>query len=555
MRKCNSFGHTNSEATSIRMNTFLCLCELKTENYINPLYSHPQLIIATTMGNISPTTIIAIIGLYFSLLMVVSWFTSRKADTETFFTAKRSSPWLLVAIGMIGASLSGVTFISLPGAVGAPHTYLSDSGDLLYNKNVGFSWMQMVIGFLIGYFVIATVLLPIYYKLGVSTIYSYLGDRFGPQSHKTGSAFFILSRVVGAAFRLFLVAIVLQEFLMDPLGVSFFWTVLITIVLIWVYTFSGGIKTIVVTDTLQTVCMLGAVIMTIYYIMQGLNTDFSGMVDMIQESQYSKMFYFDTGWVDPNNFYKQIISGALMAIVMTGLDQDMMQKNLTCKTLGESQKNIFTFSFILIFANILFLSLGALLYIYASKEGIEFTEVRDQIYPTIALNHLPSIIGIVFILGLIAAAYSSADSALTALTTTFCLDFLDFGKKERSESLKRKTRLIVHVGFSLVLLVTILLAKQLEETSIINQLFTFAGYTYGPILGLFAFGILTKRLIKDNLVVPICIIAPIISYFINTNSVAWLGGFTFGHTIIALNGFITLIGLWVISSSREPKND
>ncbi|HAI56305.1 MAG TPA: sodium:solute symporter, partial [Saprospirales bacterium] len=217
------------------------------------------------------------------------------------------------------------------------------------------------------------------------------------------------------------------------------------------------------------------------------------------------------------------------------------------KTLGESQKNIFTFSFILIFANILFLSLGALLYIYASKEGIEFTEVRDQIYPTIALNHLPSIIGIVFILGLIAAAYSSADSALTALTTTFCLDFLDFGKKERSESLKRKTRLIVHVGFSLVLLVTILLAKQLEETSIINQLFTFAGYTYGPILGLFTFGILTKRLIKDNLVIPICITAPIISYFINTNSVAWLGGFTFGHTIIALNGFITLIGLWFIS--------
>ncbi len=503
------------------------------------------------MGNISPAIIITIIVLYFALLMVVSWFTSRKADTETFFTANRSSPWLLVAIGMIGASLSGVTFISIPGAVGAPHTYLNDAGVLMYNKNVGFSWMQMVFGFLLGYFVIATVLLPIYYRLGVSTIYSYLGERFGPRSHKTGSAFFILSRVVGAAFRLFLVAIVLQKFLMDPLGISFFWTVLITIVLIWVYTFSGGIKTIVVTDTLQTVCMLAAVIMTIYYIMQGLNTDFSGMIDMIQESQYSKMFYFDTGWADPNNFYKQIISGALIAIVMTGLDQDMMQKNLTCKTLGESQKNIFTFSFVLIFANILFLSLGALLYIYAAKEGVEFAGTRDQLYPTIALHHLPSIIGIVFILGLIAAAYSSADSALTALTTTFCLDFLDFGKKGRSESEKKKTRLIVHIGFSIVLLATILLAKRLEETSIINQLFTFAGYTYGPILGLFSFGILTKRSIKDKLVIPICIIAPIISYLIDTNSIAWLGGFTFGHTIIALNGLITFVGLWLISS---PEN-
>ena len=503
------------------------------------------------MGNISPSTIITVIVLYFLLLMAVSWFTSRKADTETFFTAKRSSPWLLVAIGMIGASLSGVTFISLPGAVGAPHTFLNDAGELMYNKNVGFSWMQMVIGFLIGYFVIATVLLPIYYKLGVSTIYSYLGDRFGPQSHKTGSAFFILSRVVGASFRLFLVAIVLQKFLMEPLGISFFWTVLITIVLIWVYTFSGGIKTIVVTDTLQTFCMIAAVVMTIYYIMQGLDTDFSGIVDTIKQSQYSKMFYFDTGWADPNNFYKQIISGALMAIVMTGLDQDMMQKNLTCKTLGESQKNIFTFSFILIFANILFLSLGALLYIYAAKMGVDIPGARDQLYPTIALNHLPSIIGIVFILGLIAAAYSSADSALTALTTTFCLDFLDFGKKDRSESEKKRIRLIVHVGFSIVLLATIVIAKELEETSIINQLFTFAGYTYGPILGLFAFGIMTKRSINDRLVIPICIIAPVLSYFINSNSVILLNGFTFGHTIIALNGLITFMGLWLISSSKE----
>ena len=494
------------------------------------------------MGNISPTTIITVIVLYFLLLMAVSWFTSRKADTETFFTAKRSSPWLLVAIGMIGASLSGVTFISSPGAVGGG------------GVNQAFSYMQMVFGYLLGYLFIATVLLPIYYKLGVSTIYSYLGARFGEYSHKTGSAYFILSRIVGASLRLFLMAIVLQKFLMDPLGVSFFWTVLITILLIWVYTFSGGIKTIVVTDTLQTICMLSAVIMTIYYIMQAMDTNVSGLIDIIQESEYSKMWYFDTGWSDPNNFYKQFISGALIAIVMTGMDQDMMQKNLTCKTLGESQKNIFTFSFILIFANILFLALGALLYIYAAKEGVMIPEARDQLYPTIALNHLPSIIGVVFILGLIAAAYSSADSALTALTTTFCLDFLDFGKKGRTESELKRTRLIVHVGFSLILLATILLTEKLGNASILNQIFKFAGYTYGPILGLFLFGIYTKRTIKDHLVIPICVVSPIIAYVINSNSESWLGGFTFGSTIIALNGLITFIGLWLISSVKSEIN-
>lgn len=488
------------------------------------------------MGNISPAAIVLIISVYFLLLMLVSWYTSRKADTETFFTAKRSSPWLLVAIGMIGASLSGVTFISSPGAVG---------GD---GANQNFAYMQMVLGYLVGYAVIALLLLPIYYRLGVSTIYSYLGDRFGISSHKTGSAFFILSRVAGASLRLFLMAIVLQKFVMDPFGIHFFFTVMITILLIWIYTFSGGIKTIVVTDTLQTVCMIGAVIMTIYYIMQALGTDLTSTIELIRESQYSKMWYFDTGWSDPNNFYKQFISGALLAIVMTGLDQDMMQKNLTCKTLGESQKNIFTFSIILIFANILFLSLGALLYIYASQIGLEIPDARDQLYPTIALYHLPATIGVVFILGLIAAAYSSADSALTALTTTFCLDFLDFGKKGRSETEKKKTKLYVHIGFSLLLLGTIMLANELGDGSILNQIFKFAGYTYGPILGLFTFGIFTKRRIKDHLVIPICIVSPIIAYVINENSIRWLDGFTFGHTIIALNALITFIGLWMIST-------
>lgn len=506
------------------------------------------------MGNISPEMIISIIAIYFLVLIAISWYTSRGADTQTFFNAKRSSPWYLVAFGMIGATLSGVTFISIPGAVGAPHTYLKD-GVEMYNSNVAFSYMQMVWGYLVGYAVIALLLLPIYYKLGATTIYSYLGQRFGTSAHKTGSAYFILSRIIGASFRLFLVAIVLQKLIMDPMGVHFFWTVAITITLVWVYTFSGGIKTIVVTDTLQTICMLGAVIMTIWYITDALGIGVSEIPATISEHGLGKMWFFDTGWSDPNNFFKQFISGALLAIVMTGLDQDMMQKNLTCRTMKESQKNIFSFSFILIFANLLFLALGALLYIFAAQKGVPIPDRTDQLYATIAMNHLPSIIGVFFILGLIAAAYSSADSALTALTTTFCLDFLDFGKKGRTESEKRSTRWIVHIAFSVVLLLVILAAKQLEKTAIINQLFTFSGYTYGPLLGLFSFGIFTSRKLNNALVILVCIIAPIITYIINTNAGTWFGGFSFGHTIIALNGLISFIGLWLISKpSHTPKS-
>lgn len=502
------------------------------------------------MGQISPEMILGIIVVYFLILISISWYTSRGADTQTFFNAKRSSPWYLVAFGMIGATLSGVTFISVPGAVGASHMEIVD-GVTKYNSNVEFSYMQMVWGYLVGYAVIALLLLPIYYKLGATTIYSYLGNRFGVSAHKTGSAYFILSRVIGASFRLFLVAIVLQKLLMDPFGVPFGATVAITIALVWLYTFSGGIKTIVVTDTMQTVCMLGAVIMTIWYITQALGISLTEIPATIQSNGLGKMWFFDTGWSDPNNFFKQFISGALLAIVMTGLDQDMMQKNLTCKTLKESQKNIFSFRFILIFANLLFLALGALLYIYAAKENIAIPDRTDQLYGLIAIEHLPAVVGVLFIIGLIAAAYSSADSALTALTTTFCLDFLDFGKKGRSEAEKKSTRLKVHIAFSLILFLVIVGAKQLEKTAIINQLFTFSGYTYGPLLGLFSFGIFTNRSIQKSWVIPVCIIAPVLTYFINTNASIWWDGFTFGHTIIALNGLISFIGLWLIS---KPKN-
>ncbi len=489
-------------------------------------------------GNISPLTIATIVIVYFLVLIGISLVTSKNADNKSFFNANKNAPWFLVAFGMIGASLSGVTFISIPGVVGQEAT------------NMCFSYMQMVFGFLVGYFVIATILIPLYYRLNLTSIYQYLESRFGFYSYKTGAFYFILSRIIGASLRLFLVAIVLQNFLMEPLGIPFFITVLLTILLIWVYTVNGGIKTIILTDTLQTFCMLTAVVCSIYFIGQSMDIGVTGLITEIQQSDYGKMWFFDVGWNDPNNFFKQFISGALIAIVMTGLDQDMMQKNLTCRSKEDAQKNVFTFSIILVFANLLFLSLGALLYIYAQKEGIAIPEKTDQLYPTIALEHMPAAVGILFILGLIAAAYSSADSALTSLTTSFCIDFLGFEKSLLSEKEKKQKRIYVHIGFSTVLFVVIVLAKALNAGAVINELYIAAGYTYGPLLGLFSFGILTKRNILDHWVIPICIASPLISYIINTNADSWLNGFQFGSTIIALNGLITFILLWTIS--RKP---
>jgi SSS family transporter len=491
------------------------------------------------MNQLSPSIILIVLAIYFTVLYMISYITSKGSDNNSFFTANKNSSWILVAIGMIGASLSGVTFISIPGAVGAG------------GKNMAFSWMQMVMGFLVGYLIIATVLMPIYYRLKLVSIYEYLEQRLGFYSYKTGAAYFILSRIIGASFRLFLVAMVFHKFIAEPLGVSFLFTVICTILLIWLYTFKGGIKTIVWTDSIQTVFMLLAVVFTIYYIMQGMDAGISDVYSTIQKSDYSQMFFFDEGWSDPNNFFKQFISGILITIVMTGLDQDMMQKNLTCKSLREAQKNIFLFSVVLIFANILFLSLGALLYIYAAHIGIDIPAKTDQLYPIIALEHLPVAVGIIFIIGLIAAAYSSADSALTALTTSFCIDFLDFNKKDRTEAEKKKLRILVHIGFSLVLLSIIVFFNSLEGSAVINKLFEWAGYTYGPILGLFAFGIFTKRKIKDGWVIPIALVAPVLSYFINYNSKEWFGGLELGFLIIAVNGLLTFIGLMLISKKSS----
>ncbi|MFK8104983.1 MAG: sodium:solute symporter [Saprospiraceae bacterium] len=485
------------------------------------------------LEQLTPTLILGIVAAYFLLLVTISYFTSKDSGNANFFLAGRQSPWYLVAFGMIGASLSGVTFISVPGWVAESQ----------------FSYMQMVLGYLLGYLVIATVLMPMYYRLQLTSIYSYLDTRFGDFSYKTGASFFLLSRAIGASFRLYIVALVLQEFVMNSFQVPFWLTVLMTIVLIWIYTYRGGIKTIVWTDTLQTLCMLTAVIFTIIAISQKLDLSVSDLWVTVDESVYSQIFFFEGGWGDAKNFFKLFLAGASMAIVMTGLDQDMMQKNLSCKTLGDAQKNMFWFSIVLVFANLLFLTLGALLFIYAGETGIEIPAQTDLLFPTIAIEHLSPAIGIVFILGLIAAAYSSADSALTALTTSFCVDFLGFKEKEDPEvaDKQKRTRFIVHLGFSLLLFVIIFAFWLVNDRAVIDQIFTVAGYTYGPLLGLYSFGFLMKHKVLDQYVPWVCILSPMLTFLLSYYSETLFFGYKFGFELLILNGLITFLGLFSIS--------
>lgn len=474
----------------------------------------------------TPGLVFSVIAGYFVLLLLISRFTSVKATTEVFFTAKRQSPWFVVAFGMIGASLSGVTFISVPGEVG----------------NSGFEYFQMVLGYLLGYLVIGGVLMPMYYKLNLVSIYTYLEQRFGFWSYKSGAFFFLLSRTIGASFRLFLVAGVLQMAIFDSWGIPYYVTVLITIVLIWIYTFRGGIKTIVWTDTLQTFFMLAAVGISIVIIIRSLGVGLVDMPELIAKSDYSSMFEWE--WRAPRNFFKQFFAGAFITIVMTGLDQDMMQKNLTCRNIGDAQKNMFWFSVILVVANLMFLSLGALLFIYSNNYNIPIPEKTDDLFPFLAINKFSAFAGIMFVLGITAAAYSSADSALTALTTSFCVDFLNF--RDQEESFKKRTRIKVHVGFSLLIFVVIVIFQMINDKSVINSLFTAAGYTYGPLLGLYSFGMFTKLKVKDRWVPLICIISPVLSFIININSEAWFWGYKFGFELLILNGLLTFVGLLLI---------
>ncbi|UOB16972.1 sodium:solute symporter [Abyssalbus ytuae] len=474
-----------------------------------------------------PVHILLVIAAYFILLIFISYLTGKEDSNENFFKAKRQSPWYVVAFGMIGASLSGVTFISVPGWVEASK----------------FSYMQVVFGYILGYLIIGSILLPLYYRLNLTSIYTYLEQRFGNYSYKTGASFFLISRIVGASFRLFLVANVLQVIIFDEMGVPFWLTVTITILLIWVYTFKSGIKTIVWTDTLQTLFMLTAVGVSIYFAYNSLDIGKTGLISYISDSELSKMFFFDD-YKSKDYFWKQFFSGAFIAVVMTGLDQDMMQKNLTCKSLKEAQKNMFWFTIVLTVVNFIFLTLGLLLTAYAQKNGIDAH--KDNLFPIIAKNHLGIIVFIFFLIGLIAAAYSSADSALTSLTTSFSIDILNIEKKynEKEQIAIRKK---IHVLASIVLIGVIIVFKYLiKNESVIAKLFVFAGYTYGPLLGLYAFGLFTKWKVKDTYVPLIAIIAPIIAYFISTATIQWFN-FDFGFFILVLNGFLTFMGLVLIS--------
>ena len=478
----------------------------------------------------TPTLIIAVLSAYFAFLVLISKLTSKDQGNETFFMGKRQSPWYIVAFGMIGASLSGVTFISVPGWVASSQ----------------FSYVQMVLGYLVGYAVIATVLMPIYYKLNLTSIYTYLEDRFGFWSYKSGAFYFILSRTIGAAFRLYLVANVLQVLVFDFWNVPFAVTVALTILLIWLYTHKAGIKTIIWTDTLQTLFMLIAVVLCFYYVADAMNFSLSKAVSEISASKYAKMFFFED-LRSPSFFPKKFLAGAFLAIVMTGLDQDMMQKNLSCPTLKDAQKNMFWFSVILVFVNVLFLALGALLYLFASSKGIVAS--GDELFASVAMHEsMPLVVGLFFILGLVAAAYSSADSALTALTTSFCVDFLNVQKMEATQQVKLRKR--THVLFSILLFLVILLFKLINDESVVSALFKVAGYTYGPLLGMYAFGLFTSYKIKDHFVIPVVILAPILTYVLQLIApIFW--GFSFGFELLIINGLISFIGLFFIRTKSN----
>ncbi|WP_298370781.1 sodium:solute symporter [uncultured Lutibacter sp.] len=485
-----------------------------------------------------PIYILSLIIIYFFVLLTIAYFTGKNDSNDTFFKANKKSPWYIVAFGMIGASLSGVTFISVPGWV----------------QSSQFSYMQVVIGYLFGYLVIAYVLIPIYYKIKVTSIYEFLKHRFGPTSHKTGAFFFFVSRVLGASFRLFLVASVLQYFIFDAWNIPFEVTVILSILLIWIYTFKGGIKTIVWTDTLQTLFMLIAVVATIIIIVNGLNLSFSEIISSPEFEKYSKIVFTDD-FNDKKYFIKSFLGGMFIAIAMTGLDQDMMQKNLTCKNTKEAQWNVISLGVVLIFVNFVFLTLGALLFIYAQKMGIAIPMVdgnvkTDLLFPEIALNgNLGISIGIIFVLGLIAAAYSSADSALTSLTTSYCIDFLDIENKEQSK--QKAIRKRTHIVISAILVIVIVIFKYVLEDNVISSVLQVASYTYGPLLGLFAFGIFTNINIKDKYVWLIAIFSVVATYFLNKYSINLFNGYIFGYELLIVNGLITFIGLLSIKKTNS----
>ncbi len=501
-----------------------------------------------------PAILLSIVVCYFLVLLGIAFYTSRHSDNESFFIGNRSSKWWVVAFGMVGTSLSGITFISVPGTVG----------------KAGFDYFQVVIGYVIGYFVVAFVLLPIYYNLRLTSIYTYLKGRFGTTAYKTGALFFIISRTLGATLRLYLVIKVLEKFVLQSAGISFEFTAVAILVLILLYTYRGGVRTIVWTDTLQTSFMLLALLACSWYIMHSLVLSPGGAWHELGAQGFTRMIGMDpksTGF-----FLKQVVGGAFITIAMTGLDQEMMQKNISVNNLRNAQKNMITMSFLQAFAVFVFLSLGGLLYIYAMhhgaafvhniKDGKDVTEfvlngkniIDDDLFPVLAFNYLPPVLSIIFIIGLISALFPSADGALTALTSSFCIDILgllDAGKSDRTEAQKKKTRLWVHYSFALLFLICVFLFRVIDNGSIVQVLLVIAGYTYGPLLALFAFGILTRRSLKGILVPVICVAAPALCYVLRQHDSEWLGGYHIGNELLVINALITFVFLWFVSGKRK----
>jgi Na+/proline symporter len=499
----------------------------------------------------TPLVLFSFVIGYFLLLLAVAWYTSRGSDNESFFIGNRNSNWMLVAFGMIGTSLSGVTFVSVPGGVAAGKFY----------------YYQVVLGYLIGYAVIAFVLLPLYYKMNLTSIYTYLEKRFGVSAHKAGAFFFILSRTVGATARLYLVISILQYFILDKMGVPFIVTAVIILLLILLYTFEGGVKTIVYTDTLQTSGMLIGLVVCIIAILKALNLDFSTALSQMNDNGYTTIFNTDVK--SSSYFIKHIIGGMFITVAMTGLDQEMMQKNISVKTLGSSQKNVMTLSVVLLIVNFLFLFLGGVLYLYAKTNNINV--LPDELFPTIALSGtLGTAIGVIFIIALISALFPSVDGAITSLTSSFCIDILGIQKSTGTEKEKKRTRLKVHLTFAVVFLVMVIIYKLINDKSIIDFILKFAGVTYGPLLGLFAFGILTKRKLNEKLIWTVCIIAPLIALGVDVlSSPEWyekklhttfglgkisasiFNGYKIGYELIVINGIITFLGLLLISNNKK----
>ena len=474
-------------------------------------------------------TIVTILG-YFLLLLLVSHLTARDSSNDSFFRAGRRSPWFLVAFGMIGTSVSGVSFVSVPGYVGVTQM----------------TYLQMCIGFFFGYLVIAFLLLPMYYRRGLTSIYSYLEQRFGLASQKSGSVLFLLSKMTGACARFYLVCLILQQFVFERFGVPFIVTVLIILVLVWLYTRRAGIRTLVYTDSLQTLCMLTALVVVIVLVMGKMNLDWGALCQTVSESEYSRIFVWDD-WMSKQSFWKQFLSGVFVAIVMTGLDQDMMQKNLTCKNLREAQKDVCTYGVFFIPVNFLFLVLGVLLYTFAAGQGIDVPAKTDQLFPMLVQEGWFGYgVTVLFVLGIAADAFSSVDSALTALTTSFCIDILDIEKKQLDEVRATRIRRRVHIAVVFVFVIFTLIFKALNSTSVIDAIYIMASYTYGPLLGLFAFGLFTHKMPRDRFIPVVCVLSPVICYALSV-IVPQYTGYQFGYELLMLNGLLTFAALWGLS--------